>query len=169
MWAAVAAALLAATLGSQAAFAADPPPPPAPAAGKQIVVSLGQEKVFAYENGKLVGQSVVTSGGPFTSTPIGAYSVLEKRSNFYMTSPWPADDWRWYAPSWVNYALLFQWSGYFMHDAPWRHNFGLGSNVQAGTPGGAFTGTHGCVNVPFQFEHDLYNWADLGTPVSVQT
>ncbi|HEY8694680.1 MAG TPA: L,D-transpeptidase [Chloroflexota bacterium] len=165
----LAAALLTMTIGTQAVFAADPPPAaPAAPAGKQIVVTLSQEKVSAYENGKLVGQSIVTTGGPLTRTPIGAYSVLEKRANFYMSSPWPEDDWRWYATAWVNYALLFQSSGYFLHDAPWRHNFGPGSNAQAGTAGGDFTGTHGCVNAPFQFERDLYNWADVGTPVIVQ-
>jgi lipoprotein-anchoring transpeptidase ErfK/SrfK len=167
-WAALAALLLTITMGTQVAFAADPPPPAAAPAGKEIIVSLNQEKLFAYENGKLVGQTVVTTGGPLTRTPVGTYSVLQKRSNFYMTSPWPEDDWRWYAPSWVNYALLFQSSGYFVHDAPWRHNFGPGSDAQTGTPGGDLTGTHGCVNVPPQFERDLYNWADIGTPVIVQ-
>lgn len=185
---ALAAALLATTFATQAAFAANPPPaatpPPAPAApaappaagrpppaapgpGKQILVSLGQEKLYAYEDGKLVGDSVVTTGGPRTGTPLGAYAIIQKRTNFYMTSPWPEDDWRWYAPSWVNYALLFQASGYFIHDAPWRHNFGPGSNAQNGQAGGDFTGTHGCVNVPFQFERDLFGWADVGTPVTV--
>ena len=183
---ALAAAVLAATLAAQAAFAANPPPaatppaaapaapppaagpaPAAPGGGKQILVSLGQEKLYAYEDGKLVGDSVVTTGGPWTRTPLGAYSIIQKRTNFYMTSPWPEDDWRWYSPSWVNYALLFQASGYFIHDAPWRHNFGPGSNAQNGQAGGDFTGTHGCVNVPLQFERDLFGWADLGTPVTV--
>ncbi|HLY64774.1 MAG TPA: L,D-transpeptidase [Chloroflexota bacterium] len=144
----------------------NPNPTPAPPA-KQIVVSLSQEKLFAYENGNLVGQSVVTTGGSMTRTPLGTFSVIGKRSNFMMHSPWPEDDWRWYADSWVNYALLFEPSGYFIHDAPWRHNFGPGSNAQAGTAGGDFTGTHGCVNVPFNFERDLYNWAAIGTPVIV--
>src|SRR5690348_4109300 len=64
LWAALAAALLTLTLGAPAALAANPPPPappppaapkpaaaapaPPPEPGKQIVVSLGQEKLFAY-------------------------------------------------------------------------------------------------------------------------
>jgi len=132
-----------------------------------MLVSLGLEKLFAYQDGALLGDTVVTTGGPRTATPAGNYSVLQKRTNFYMTSPWPEDDWRWYAPSWVNYALLFQSSGYFIHDAPWRHNFGPGSNAQFGQAGGDYTGTHGCVNVPLDFEANLFNWADIGTPVFV--
>jgi lipoprotein-anchoring transpeptidase ErfK/SrfK len=180
--AALAAALLSTTLVVPVALAATPPPPapvappapppgpPAPAApgpGKQIMVVLGQEMLYAFQDGTLVGQTIVTSGGPNTRTPTGVYSVLQKRSSFFMSSPWPEDDWRWYAPSWVNYALLFQSSGYFLHDAPWRHNFGPGSNAQAGTAGGDYTGTHGCVNVPYQFEKDMFVWADIGTPVTV--
>lgn len=142
------------------------PPPPVPT-GKVILVSLGLEKLFAYQDGVLLGQTVVTTGGPRTRTPPGNFSVIGKRNHFNMTSPWPEDDWRWYEPSWVNFALLFEWSGYFIHDAPWRHNFGPGSNAQLGEAGGDFTGSHGCVNVPLEFETNLYNWADLGTPVFV--
>ncbi len=178
---AIATTALTLALGAQGVAAADPPsPPPLPAPAlavlapapappaKKIVVSLSQEKLFTYENGVLTNQTIVTTGGPQTRTPIGAFSIIGKRSNFYMTSPWPEDDWRWYEPAWVNHALLFEWTGYFVHDAPWRHNFGPGSNAQFGTAGGDFTGTHGCVNVPLLFERPLFTWADIGTPVLIQ-
>ncbi len=170
----VAPALMAAAAAPAAAPAPAAPPalpagvPPAPlATGKVILVSLGLEKLFAYLDGNLVGQTLVTTGGPRTRTPAGNYSVLQKRRSFMMTSPWPEDDWRWYEPSFVNYALLFESSGYFIHDAPWRHNFGPGSNAQFGEAGGDVTGTHGCVNVPLDFEANLFNWSDIGTPVFV--
>jgi lipoprotein-anchoring transpeptidase ErfK/SrfK len=144
--------------------AADAAPPPVT---KQIVVSRSQEKLTAYENGNPVLETAVTTGGTRTPTPLGMYHVLGKRQAFMMTSPWPKDDWRYYDPSWVNYALLFEGSGYFIHDAPWRHNFGPGSNSVFGTAGGDFTGTHGCVNVPLQDEVRLFFWADAGTSVSI--
>jgi lipoprotein-anchoring transpeptidase ErfK/SrfK len=143
-------------------------PPPGPPVRKKIVVSLGQQKLTAYENDTPVGETVVTTGNQRTPTPLGTFHVLQKRSNFMMGSPWPRGDWRWYQASWVNYALLFEGSGYFVHDAPWRHNFGPGSNTQLGTAGTDFTGTHGCVNVPLEFEANLFQWADVGTPVIIQ-
>ena len=134
---------------------------------KKIVVYRSQEKLIAYENDEPVMETVVTTGGPRTPTPLGTYHVLGKRQAFMMTSPWPKDDWRYYEPSWVNYALLFESSGYFLHDAPWRHNFGPGSNTRFGEAGGDFTGTHGCVNIPLNEEMRLFFWADIGTPVIV--
>ena len=143
-------------------------PVPYVAGNKEIVVSLSRQLLTAYQGNAIFLQTLVTTGGPNTPTPLGVYHVLAKRSAFVMHSPWPVDDWRWYPDSYVHYALLFEWSGYFVHDASWRGNFGPGSNALAGTPGGDFTGTHGCVNLPLGIETSLYFWAPIGTPVIVQ-
>jgi hypothetical protein len=89
-----------------------------------------------------------------------------KRSHFMMHSPWPEEDPRWFPDSWVNYAVLFERSGYFIHDAPWRSAYGPGTNLVY-NPGVGWVGTHGCVNVPQDAEAKLFGWADLGTPVTV--
>ena len=52
-------------------------------------------------------------------------------------------------------AMLFRDGGYFIHDAPWRSDYGAGSNLRGGT--------HGCVNVPLSGETWLWNWAPVGT------
>lgn len=135
---------------------------------KEIVVSLSQEELTAYDGSAIFLQTPVTTGGPSTPTPAGTYHVLGKYQNFVMHSPWPPSDWRWYPDSFVNYGLLFQSDGYYIHDASWRNNFGPGSNSLAGTPGGDYTGTHGCVNVPYSAEVSLYNWATVGTTVVIQ-
>jgi lipoprotein-anchoring transpeptidase ErfK/SrfK len=134
---------------------------------KRIVVSIKQEKLTAYEGNKIVLQTPVTTGGPMTPTPAGTFRVLEKRTNFVMRSRWPKSDKRWYPDSFVRYALLYQNNGYFIHDASWRRRFGVGSNLKKGIPGGSFTGTHGCINVPLTAERKLFNWADVGTIVVV--
>ena len=144
----------------------DPPPPPP--VDKKLVVSLSQETLTAYENDVPVLVTPVTTGGPRTVTPLGTFHVLAKITGFTMHSPWPNTDWRWYADSFVNYGLLFESSGYFVHDAPWRQNFGPGSDSVFGTPGGNFTGTHGCVNVPLDAEAKIYPWAPIGMPVIIQ-
>src|SRR5579872_1933984 len=134
---------------------------------KKIIISLSLEQLTAYDGTKIVLQTPITSGGPGTPTPTGTFQILEKDTNFVMHSPWPQTDWRWYPDSLVNYALLFDTNGFYIHDASWRSNFGVGSNSQIGTPGGDFTGTHGCINVPLSAEALLYSWATIGTPVII--
>ncbi len=135
---------------------------------KRIVISISRELLTAYNDSTIFLQTPITSGGPGTRTPMGTYSVLAKPMNYIMHSPWPSYDWRWYPNSFVHYGLQFLAGGYYIHDAPWRINFGPGSNSSRGTPGGSYTGTHGCVNVPSSAEAVLYTWAPVGTPVIIQ-
>ncbi|HEU0166714.1 MAG TPA: L,D-transpeptidase family protein [Chloroflexota bacterium] len=135
---------------------------------KKIVVSLSQQKLWAYDGDNVVVSSLITSGGPDLPTPTGTFHILGRYPHFVFHSPWPKGSPYWYADSPTTYALLFESSGYFIHDAPWRSWFGPGSNAVAGTPGGGNTGTHGCINAPFGVAGQLYNWADVGMPVIIQ-
>jgi lipoprotein-anchoring transpeptidase ErfK/SrfK len=44
----------------------------------RIVVSVGQRKVYAYENGKLRRSFLAVVGAPGTPTPLGHYAIYEK-------------------------------------------------------------------------------------------
>lgn len=134
---------------------------------KRIVISLSQQALVAYDSDAVFLQTPITSGGPDTPTPLGTYYVLQKLQSFVMHSPWPSSDWRWYPDSYVHYGLLFKKDGYFIHDALWRDNFGPGSNAILGIPGGSFTGSHGCINMPYNPEAALFNWATVGTAVVI--
>jgi lipoprotein-anchoring transpeptidase ErfK/SrfK len=138
-----------------------------PVTNKRIVVSLAQERMVAFEGDKPFVDTLVTTGGPELPTPVGTFHILEKRSPFTFKSPWPKSSPYWYADSPTSYAMLFEDSGYFIHDSPWRSWYGPGSNATDGKPGGDGTGTHGCVNVPLGVQAKLYTWTDLGTPVIV--
>ncbi|MBV9121295.1 MAG: L,D-transpeptidase family protein [Chloroflexi bacterium] len=135
---------------------------------KRIVVSLSQQKLWAYEGDKSVLDSLVTTGNPELPTPEGTFQVLTKQKDFVFHSPWPKGDRFWYPDSPTKFAMMFDDGGYFIHDAPWRHKFGPGSNLVPGQPGEDITGTHGCVNVPSDVQAKLFAWADLGTPVVIQ-
>jgi hypothetical protein len=141
---------------------------PVPVTNKRIVVSLGQERMVAYEGDKPFVDTLVTTGGPELPTPTGTFHIISKFSPFIFKSPWPKGSPYWYEDSPTSYAMLFESSGYFIHDAPWRSWFGPGSNASDGRPGGNGTGTHGCVNVPFGVQAKLFGWTDVGTPVIVQ-
>jgi len=132
-----------------------------------IIVSLSQQRLWAYEGHSLFLTSLVTTGNPLLPTPKGTFTILAKWHPFEFISPFPRSSWKWYEPSWVQYAMLFRVGGYYIHDAPWRTQFGPGSNTVAGTPGTNTTGTHGCVNVPGTVSQELFQWAPDGTPVRI--
>ena len=135
---------------------------------KRIVVSLSQQKLWAYDGDKVALEALVTTGNQALPTPEGTFQILSKQKNFVFHSPWPKGDKFWYPDSPTNYAMMFDEGGYFIHDAPWRHRFGPGSNLVAGQPGEETTGTHGCVNVPLDVQTKLFAWTDPGTPVVIQ-
>jgi lipoprotein-anchoring transpeptidase ErfK/SrfK len=137
-------------------------------ADKWIRVTLHAQSLSAYQGTSLVLTTPVTTGGPWTPTPPGTFRVLQKISNYVFRSPWPKSSPLWYPDSPTNFALLYNANGgWFLHDAPWRTNFGPGSNALAGTPGGDFTGSHGCTNVPLQPMARLFSWAGTGTLVQI--
>ncbi len=134
---------------------------------KRIIISLSKQRLWAFDGSHYVMSSLVTTGNPALPTPTGAFPILGKYSPFTFVSPWPPGSQYYYAPSYTNYALLFDNRGYYVHDAPWRGHFGPSSNTTTGTPGQNYTGTHGCVNVPFTMMQPLYQWATIGAVVEV--
>lgn len=138
--------------------------------GKRVLISISKEALWAYDGSKLVTYTLVTNGGPDTPTIPGTYHVEWKVAGLVMHSPWPKSSPYYYPPSKTNFALLYNANGgFYLHDAPWRWHFGPGSNSVAGQPGGSYTGTHGCTNIPFDVMVQLYNWADVGTLIQIVT
>lgn len=149
-------------------------PAPEPAAGapqqggQVILVSLAQQWLWAYQDGRLVFANPITSGQPQLATPPGTYHVQAKVADTTFYSPWGPWSPYYYAPEHVNYALLFRTGGYFLHDAPWRAAFGPGTNAPHTSPGGAReTGSHGCVNLTTAAAGWLYHWANVGAMVLI--
>jgi lipoprotein-anchoring transpeptidase ErfK/SrfK len=147
-------------------------PTPATAAptqpGQIILVSRGQQWLWAYQDGHLVFATPVTTGQPDLPTPLGVYRVTLKRANTTFYSPWPKGSPYYYAPLHINYALLFRAGGFYIHDAPWRSAFGPGTNFQRQLPDGTSeTGSHGCVNVPTSAGAWLYHWAHIGAQIVI--
>jgi lipoprotein-anchoring transpeptidase ErfK/SrfK len=135
---------------------------------RRIVISLDQQQLWALDGNHVLLTTLVTTGGPIMPTPTGDFDIIDRASPFTFRSMYPPGSPLWYAPSPVNFALKFQDQGYFIHDAPWRSFYGPGSNAVDGTPGTNTTGTHGCVNVPYDPMSWLFGWATMGTPVQVR-
>jgi LysM repeat protein len=114
--------------------------------GKQIIVVLSQQQVFAYENGILVRQFVVSTGLPGTPTVTGNFTIYAKYPSQYMVGP----DYNLPNVPWV----MYFYRGYSFHGTYWHNNFGRPMS-------------HGCINMRTAEAEWLYNWAPIGTPVLV--
>lgn len=127
----------------------EPEPEPAPtpdADGKQILVDLSEQKAYAYENGELLREFVVSTGLPGTPTVRGDFHIYIKYEAQRMTGPGydlPNVPW-----------VMYFYRGYGLHGTYWHENFG---NPMS----------HGCVNMRTPEAEWLYNWAPVGTPVKV--
>lgn len=143
--------------------------PQAPSgAGQVIVVSLSKQQLWAYQNGQVVYTTLVVTGRPELPTPVGTFSIYNKVYDTEFISPWPPGSPYYYSPEHVNYAMEFLTGGYYIHDAPWRSDFGPGDNVpHTGPDGTQETGSHGCVEVPTPAGAWLYNWAGYGATVQI--
>ena len=124
---------------------------PAPAAssttGKEIVVVLHEQKVYAYENGEIVHSSLASTGLARYPTPVGQYRIYTKYISTLMRGP------GYYLPN-VPYTMYF-YGGYGLHGTYWHKNFGHPMS-------------HGCVNLPTTEARWFYEWAPVGTVVTVK-
>jgi lipoprotein-anchoring transpeptidase ErfK/SrfK len=133
---------------------------------KALTISLSEQVIRAYEHGQQVFWSYVTTGRPGLETDPGSFKVYWKVSPWTMHSPWPKTSPFWYPDSKVTMVMWFN-GGDGIHDAYWRSRYGPGTNGPHYDPTGEDTGTHGCVNVPYQNMVWLWNWTPTGTPVIV--
>jgi len=133
---------------------------------KAITISLTEQVIRAYEHGQQVFWTYTTTGRPGLETDPGSFKVYWKVSPWTMQSPWPKGSPYWYPDSKVNMVMWFN-GGDGIHDAYWRSRYGPGTNGPHYDPTGEDTGTHGCVNVPYQNMVWLWDWTPTGTPVIV--
>jgi lipoprotein-anchoring transpeptidase ErfK/SrfK len=121
---------------------------------KRIVVDLAKERLYAYDGDTLFMDAPISTGLEFTPTLPGTFSVYRKMPSSYMQGPVPGVSDQYYDLPGVPWDLYFTYDGNAIHGAYWHNNFGQ-------------PWSHGCVNLPLDQAHQLYLWADLGTPVTV--
>ncbi|PPU69441.1 hypothetical protein XpiCFBP4643_04730 [Xanthomonas pisi] len=107
-----------------------------------VIVSLTEQRAYAYRNGILIGVSTISSGKPGHETPTGVFTILQKdkdhRSNIYNAAPMP-------------YQQRLTWDGVALH--------------AGGLPG--YPESHGCVHLPSEFARLLFDNSNMGMVVVV--
>ncbi len=123
-------------------------PPAAPnGGGKRFLVDLSDQMLYAYEGDTLVRSTLISSGLWPNVTVIGTFYIYVKYTSQRMIGPG-------YDLPGVPYVMYF-YQGYALHGTYWHNNFGHPMS-------------HGCVNMPTPEAEWAFNWAPVGTPVTVQ-
>jgi lipoprotein-anchoring transpeptidase ErfK/SrfK len=107
-----------------------------------IVISIKQQRMTLYADGKPVAQSPVSTGVPGHPTPQGVFSVIQKnrhhKSNIYSSAPMP-------------FMQRITWSGVAMHEGK--------------LPG--YAASHGCIRLPGAFAQRLWGITKIGARVII--
>ncbi len=127
-----------------------------PQTNKRIEVDRTLQMLYAYDGDTLFMEQAISTGNDDTPTPRGNFKIFHKTPSRYMQGPVPgitADDDVYDLPG-VPWTMYFTKQGGAIHGAYWHDEFGQQHS-------------HGCVNLPPQKAKELYEWADMGTPVWV--
>ncbi|MCL5961747.1 MAG: L,D-transpeptidase [Chloroflexi bacterium] len=114
---------------------------------KVIEVNLTTQSLVAYEGDAPVFKTLISSGNPWTPTPVGTFSIFAKYPAQDMAGP------GYYLPA-VPWVMWFAGGGYTLHGTYWHNNFGHPMS-------------HGCVNLSIPDAEWLYSWTPMGTTVVV--
>jgi lipoprotein-anchoring transpeptidase ErfK/SrfK len=108
----------------------------------QIIISIDQQKLHLYSDGREVAETLIATGVPQHPTPVGVFSVIEKdilhHSNIYSGAPMP-------------FMQRITWSGVALHEG-----------VNLGHPA-----SHGCIRMPHDFAARLWVLTKLGVRVII--
>lgn len=121
--------------------------------GKYIDVNTETQVMTLFEEGKALDAYMISSGKRGMDTPKGNYTIQNKTPRAWSKA------YGLYMPYWM---ALVASGKYGIHELPeWPGGYKEGAN-HLGTPV-----SHGCVRLGVGPAERVYNWADIGTPVTV--
>jgi lipoprotein-anchoring transpeptidase ErfK/SrfK len=138
--------------------------------GKVVIISLKEQALRVYDNGKLVNTFLATTGRPDKPSIPGVWWVEGKQSPTVFKAGVPQSSPYWYPDTPINYAMQYHSQGYFIHDSWWRSDYGPGTNFpHADSSGDSFSaqGSHGCVNLSKDNAAWLYEFVKLYTSIII--
>jgi lipoprotein-anchoring transpeptidase ErfK/SrfK len=108
----------------------------------EIVVSIPLQRAYVYRGGTLIGVTTVSTGRRGHETPVGTFTILQKRrehySNLYNNAPMP-------------FMQRLTWGGVALH-----------AGQIPGHPA-----SHGCVRLPLAFARVLFGATQMGGAVHI--
>lgn len=128
-------------------------------AGKRIVVSISQQKVWVYENGTLKWEWLASTGIDSSPTAPGVFQIQSHEPNAY------AGNWNLWMPNFMGIYRPVPTSEFMngFHGFPTRGNSQL---LWTGDLGRRVT--YGCILISSDNAAALYDWAEEGVVVEIQ-
>jgi LysM repeat protein len=123
---------------------------------KEILVDISDQRLYAYQDGVLLYDFIASTGMAGRDTQPGNYSVLNKIPNAYGAT------WNIWMPNWLG----IYWAGSLqngIHALPILPGGGRLWDGWLGTPV-----SYGCVILGIWESQSLYDWAEVGTTVTIR-
>lgn len=132
-----------------------------PTSGTYIEVSISQQYMWLYNNGKLVLKTAVVTGNHSLGrdTPQGTYKIWNKERNKVLDGASVGYDYK--VP--VDYWMAVDYTGVGIHDIGWLNS----KNAEQSRNVYKTNGSHGCINTPDDLMHIMYENTPIGTPVYI--
>ena len=126
---------------------------------KRIIVSLSEQKLWAYENGEIKWDWVISTGISSSPTSPGIFQIRSHEENAY------AGNWDLWMPNFMGIYQPVPGSDFMngFHGFPTRNGSNLLWTNSLGTPV-----TYGCVLVGNEKMAQLYAWGEAGVVVEIQ-
>jgi LysM repeat protein len=128
----------------------------APGGAKRILMDLSEQHLYAYEGSRLIYSFVASSGAAPSYTRTGEFRVQSKVPKAYGSA------WNIWMPHWLG----IYWAGSTENGIHALPILPGGQTLWAGYLGRPVS--YGCIVLGTYEAQLLYNWAELGTPVSIR-
>lgn len=128
------------------------------ASTKHIEIDLTTQHLYAYDNNQLVYDFVISSG-TWNRTPNGTFYIWSKVRSQKMSGGSKDLGTYYYLPN-VPYISFFYNNqtkkalGFSLHGTYWHNNFGVPMS-------------HGCINMKTPEAGQIFQWAPVGTPITI--
>lgn len=124
---------------------------------KRIVIHIGEQRLSVYQDGKMIGQHVISTGIDRSPTQPGIFQVQTHDPNAY------ASVWDLYMPNFLG--IYEAWPGFMngIHGLPTLSN---GQRLWANVLGRP--ASYGCIILDLETSEWLYHWAENGVVVEIQ-
>lgn len=133
---------------------------------QSIVISINQRHLWACSGTRMVYETPVITGMQKLEadlTPIGTYHIYAKATDTVLSGSDSTGSWNDPVKYWMPF-FDNQYGTYGFHDATWRKNSEFG-NIDPNSD----KGSHGCVETTLSAAKWLYDWAKVGTTVTIQS
>jgi len=125
---------------------------------KKIEINLKEQKMYLWQDGKIINQFLVSSGRKGRETKTGNFSVIEKLPMAFGCSEGQC----WKMPYWMK---IYPANG--IHELPFITNNGGRTYFREGQSSLGHPVSHGCIRLGIGNAEKVYNWTATGTPVII--